>query len=101
MLTDTVSSPDLEEEVYTEELGKHPDNVWALNNLATIRNHYGRHEEARLLLEKAQELDPSNKIVRLNLKDTLRLEARQLKKKQLVGRAARNRRGRKPIQKRN
>ncbi|MGI8605332.1 MAG: tetratricopeptide repeat protein [Verrucomicrobiales bacterium] len=61
---------DLEDEIYQSELRHNARSVWALNNLAALRNQQGRHEEARALLNMAMEISPSDSMVRRNLRYT-------------------------------
>jgi Flp pilus assembly protein TadD len=66
-----VGDLDLEEEIYRKTLAKEPDNIWALNNMAAVSNERGNHRKARLLLQRAAELNPRDRMVQRNLKGTL------------------------------
>lgn len=65
----------IEKQVYQRMLRKEPNNVLALNNLAACLNHEGNHTAALRRFEKAAQLSPTDRIVRLNLQDTVKLVA--------------------------
>jgi tetratricopeptide (TPR) repeat protein len=65
--------PEKEQILYEDYLQTHPNDTWALNNLASHLMGQGEYHRALLRLKKAAGIDPADKIVAKNIRKTERI----------------------------